>query len=148
MVDLNIQLFGGRGSSSGSGSSGGTTQSNSPAGGEGFNSLSDFESSLSGITDPNYGAFEGAYNTEMERVQEIRNIDSQARETGGIGAWTQSALEGERQDCINQLNNMPSSRTASEWGKTEGLRERINAIDRILNTDYSNSTPPEVSIIN
>lgn len=156
MILMNLQLFGGRGSSSGGGggssgiSSGEATRDSSVRGGESFGSLSDLENSLSGITDPNYGAYESAYNTEFERAREIRNIERQAQETGVLGEWTRSALEGERTDCQNQLDSMPSERTASEWGRSEGLQERISAIDRVLNQDYSGSgfNPNDINIVN
>ena len=152
MFEMNLQLFGGRGSSSrsaGGASGGGLSETSSASGGERFGSISDLENSLSGTTDPNFGAFESAYDTEVERAQEIRDVAEQARQVGKLGDWTRSALEGERADVQSQLDSMPAERTASEWGKTEGLRERLSALDYVLNQDYSSggTNPSDVNIV-
>ena len=150
---LRLMKRGGRGSSSGAsgGSSGSSGGSDGGArGGESFRNISDFENSLTGITDPNYGAYEHAYSEEVARAQEIRNVENQVRETGEkLPNWTRQSLESERADCQSQLDSMPASRTASEWGRSQGLEERISAIDHVLNADYSGggNNPNDTEII-
>lgn len=118
LVNINLQFFGGRGASSGGGSSNGDT----------FRSASDFEKSLTGVNDPRYSEFESAYSAESSYNSSFKNIVSQSINEDGYTQATDQSLKAEEKMTKNQLKSLPKMKTPSQIGTEEALKERLDII--------------------
>lgn len=153
---INLQLFGGRGSSgsnSGGGTGGSSNGSSNGSSGGRFSSESEFESSLTGWDDPRLQDYNSARETALSdydmngsRVQNLTNM----AKNGELGGWSRQALESERQQAQAALNALPSNKTPAQLGEASALSQVVNSIDNILSITPTGAprNPYDVNIVN
>ncbi len=119
LVNINLQFFGGRGASSGGGSSNGNT----------FRSASDLEKSLTGVDDPRYSEYESAYSAESSYNKGLKNNMGRAIDEDGYTQSIDQSLKSEEKMTKDQLKSLPKMKTPSQIGTEEALKERLDIIN-------------------
>lgn len=153
-MNVNLQLFGGRGSSGGNSSGGTGGSSNGASGGSGgrFSSETEFESSLTGFSDPRLQDYNSARENALSDFDmngnRVQNLTDMAKH-GELGGWSRQALESERRQAQEALDSLPSNKTPAQLGEASALSEVVNSIDKILSITPTESSrnPYNINIV-
>lgn len=132
MLLLNLQLFGGRGSSSGVGGGSSSSASTSSTDvGNTFGSEAEFEKSLSGFDDPRLEEYTEGAQSVKDEFGDMNWLKENAK-NNGLSDWSAKALESDKKQLQNELDKMPDKKTPSELGREAGIKEQIKGIDEVL----------------
>ena len=105
----------------------GSSKAGGSAGGGRFNSVSDFEKSLSGLDDPKLKEYSNAYDSERSYTSGLEKNLNRAINEDGYKAVADT-IASEEKYTKNQLNNLPSQKTPSQLGEAEALNERLDML--------------------
>lgn len=120
MLKLDLQLFGGRGASSGAG------------GGGTFRSSSDFEKEVGdNFDDPRVKEYTDAYGEESQYSRGLEKNFGRSIDEDGYTKATDDLLKGEEKDTKKALKDLPERKTPAQLGKEEALKERLDVIEKL-----------------
>lgn len=115
MVKIDLQFFGGRGSSSG-----GTGK---------YRSAAELEKALSDdINNPQALAYSNAYTEEARYSNGLERNLKQSIEEDGYTSSTESIINSEEKMVRSELSNMPRLKTPSQLGVEEALKARLEML--------------------
>ena len=125
MLKYNLQLFGGRGASSGGAGTG--------AGGGGtFRSASDFEKAIGdNYNDPRVQEYTDAYREESDYNRGLERNLGRSIDEDGYTKSTDNLLNSEKKDTEKALKELPDRKTPTQLGKEEALKERLDVIKNL-----------------
>lgn len=117
MITMNLQLFGGRGASSGTGSGK-------------YRSVSEFEKAIGDDYDSKeYKEFADAYSEEADYNNGLKRNEIRSINEDGYTSHTDSVLNSEENLTKRELKSLnKAKKTPAELGTIEALKERLDII--------------------
>ena len=137
MIKFNLQLFGGRGASSGTSGSGGgsgsgaSSSDTSSGSGGGFKNEQDFEKSLTGANDSRLTEYSNGYDSEESYTSGLKKNMNQAINEDGYTDTIDSVLKYEEQDAKDYIKNLPEYKTPEQLGKKKAMEDRLEVIKEL-----------------